>query len=551
MSKNLAFRHCVGADAGAGTGVSTISALAHFLAIVEEPIRRIDRYDSHMTPTKDKRVDRWRQLLSNPADYQISRIEVVESNVFASQTIDLSRMTAIVGPHGSGKTHLLRMIDAAFGYESNTSTPPFSADSHYLHKEATSGLSGKLRVTVCHNNQTITRDINLSDSRSQRAESWNDAFPDPFGTWYARAHEAFSDLQMYYQENYYVHSQLESKKTEVLQYSAEDLRGLTNILFKSYDKVEVHTVFTDSGEYETGSEMPHVLGEIGGRKFDLTMMSSGEIWVHFLLGWHTHRAAHEPVLIDEPESFLAARGHRSLVDEIARRSLRQNNQVILATHSADILSRFPTENTRICLPGPSGVQVVTADSYVHIRDSIGLETNVRAVVLVEDEFARRVLLQICTLLDPTLPREIDIVISCGQSEVISGVRALLNSEKIPHVGVLDGDARGQSSKTIGDRCFYLPGQGSPEAELSMVASTYPDTVGFRLGRSKIDIQSALAACYGIDHQYWPSRFARQLGHDEGAVLHALVSVWLSDDKPNHEASLTLQGIRSFVDKDRR
>jgi predicted ATP-dependent endonuclease of OLD family len=131
---------------------------------------------------------------------------------------------------------------------------------------------------------------------------------------------------------------------------------------------------------------------LGSKIFDNTSMSQGELWVHYVRWFLEHQVDKGNLaLLDEPEAFLAARGHRPFIDEIARHALSRDLQIIIGTHSAEVLSRFPITNIRMCVQDGNGIRVVTPESHLKIRENIGLETPVHGLVLVEDEMAGQLL----------------------------------------------------------------------------------------------------------------------------------------------------------------
>ena len=63
----------------------------------------------------DRRVRNWNHLLTSESPFQVKSIRIIESDIFMPQTISFPRVLALVGLHGTGKTLLLRLLEAAFG----------------------------------------------------------------------------------------------------------------------------------------------------------------------------------------------------------------------------------------------------------------------------------------------------------------------------------------------------------------------------------------------------------------------------------------------------
>ena len=73
----------------------------------------------------DRRLKVWRRLLGTVAPCEVKAITIVESSVFAPQRIELARVVAFIGLHGTGKTLLLCMLESAFGHINYGAAPPF------------------------------------------------------------------------------------------------------------------------------------------------------------------------------------------------------------------------------------------------------------------------------------------------------------------------------------------------------------------------------------------------------------------------------------------
>ena len=218
--------------------------------------------------------------------------------------------------------------------------------------------------------------------------------------------------------------------------SAADLNALNNILGRRYDSVTVR-----SG--------PAIYAKLGSNTFHSDTMSQGEAWVHHI-NWFLELEKNKGhlALIDEPESFLAAQGRRAFIDQIARSALRSDRQVVIGTHSLEILSRFPLANVRMFIPGSSGIQIVTPRSLIQIHDCVGIQTPIHGIALVEDELAKRLLVAIFAQYDTALTREVEVIPAGGAPEVIGGSR-MEKTDRLSCFAILDGDQR-----------FRWPGKGN-------------------------------------------------------------------------------------------
>lgn len=472
----------------------------------------------------DPRLKRLRGILRESAKTQISSIEILESNIFAPQTIHLDRLTGIVGRHGTGKTLLLRLLDHAFGL-----APVAIAQTNldYLGEYGTP-IELVADVTVCLYGRLVTHRVELASGAPPgfiRYRRWKAILEQEFSPHAMSVPLMLDQLQQHFQN---MRQRDPSSEHSQYKYSADDLGGVRNIIGRDYSSVTAHSF----GEHYNPDPPTFAFTAVDtdGAEISTTMMSLGEIWTHYLLG-HDYLVpdAHDPRLIDEPESFLAPRAHRPMIDELIRRALLHKRQLVISTHSPQVLSRFPEANLRMCTRTPDGIRVARPTSFAQIHDALGLDIAVRVVVLVEDEFAAAVFRLLCEKIATSLIREVEVVPTGGAGEVIHGLRALSSATRIRYVGVLDGNERSEPiPESVKDRLFFLPGHRSPEGELQNVAARAPAALADELGCSAWDVEAAVDSAADLDHQYWISRVAQSVARSPEVLTHALVTLWMHD-----------------------
>ncbi|MFI1465464.1 ATP-binding protein [Nocardia carnea] len=491
---------------------------------------RADPLMSVSTNRSNSRSDLLQDVLRKPTEIQISSIEILESNIFAAQVIRFDRLTGIVGRHGTGKTLLLRLLDHAFGLAPHLLAQPNLGTLEHLGNP----IEFVADVTVLRAGQPVTRRVESAadgsdrESGSARYRGWESSLGAEFAPHLLSVPLMFDLLENHNQEfdrrfranNYDQHAQYD--------YTTRDLHAAREIVGRDYASITAHS-YWHSRDPE-GSAFRFAAIDVDGNEIGTSMMSLGEIWTHYLLG-HENLVtdAHEPRLIDEPESFLAPRGHGLIVDELIRQTVRHRRQLILSTHSPQVLSRFPVSNLRMCTRTSNGIRVAEPTSLAQVRDAIGVEVAVRVVVLVEDALAATVFTLLCEQTDPSLAREVEVVATGGPNEVVAGLRVMSSSGRIIYVGVLDGDLRSNPTPPFAaGRLFFLPGMRSPEHELRHLASRAPSKLAQKLGCSTWDIEVALDSLTRLDHQYWIGRVAEQLARPPEVLTHALVTLWMQE-----------------------
>jgi hypothetical protein len=444
----------------------------------------------------------------------------------------------------------MRLLEAAFGYiDYAAQTPPFFHDSDVrLDTEAITPIEGIIEVTLRTANGLTSHIVDLAKSQAQRAEIWKNDLDGSYSVWYMGPLLAFAELSFLfgdYNFRRYIPTSYAIKVSRKL--TADELRSMQNILGRSYDHLSVETIDAD------GTDLPYFSGTYQSRNIYSSAMSNGELWVHYINWWLQDIPEGSLALIDEPEAFLAARGRRPFIDHIATQALRRKLQLIVATHSPEVLARFPLDNIRMCVAGNDGIQVIPPTSLVQIQDIIGMSVPVRVLVLVEDDLAKQLLSEVFAQYDIALTREAEIIPVGGASEVINGLRILGQMNRLGIVGVLDADERGKDrpkaqvkADPIDEFVYFLPGDNTPEEELLSGARRQAAWIGKTMGRTVNDIVVAINSCQSLDHQYQLKYLASQFGRTESAVIFMLTQAWLRNTSIRKQAEKLAKDIRGSM-----
>ena len=294
--------------------------------------------------------------------------------------------------------------------------------------------------------------------------------------------------------------------------------------------------------------MPFVVGYLGAKRLDNTAMSQGELWVHYINWFLGHEGdTGDLALLDEPEAFLAAQGRRPFIDHIAKLALSNDRQILIGTHSPEMLDRFPLGNVRMCVPSESGTQIVTPRSPVEIRDCVGIETPVQALALVEDELAKLLLSAIFARFDIALSREVEIVAAGGAAEALHGQRIMGKAQRISCVAVLDGDQVADIPDGFqAGAVFFLPGQERPEDQLVRSALDSIGRISDVIGICADQISTAINSCAYLDHQYILGKIAERLGQSETTLTQVFIQVWLQGIGISREAERLAADVRNVL-----
>jgi energy-coupling factor transporter ATP-binding protein EcfA2 len=435
--------------------------------------------------TSDRRVRAWNHLLKSSIAIQLQSIRISDSNIFEDQTIDFGRVVALVGSHGSGKSALLHMIQAAFGEtEIDHILPPFvSRGRPYGPVEY---LTGEFEVTLVIGHGVIRKLVNIGASPKQRQAVWwpdeesrrEPSLPEDWSPNYCSFESAFTPLLFLYQNTNKAPQDLDP---EMLP--PERVLALNQILGRDYTWIKRYSVEADDGYFA-----PFI--EAGGHGFDTNSftLSTGELWTHYLLWWIDRPTTTSLILIDEPEISLAERAHRPLMDEVCRAVLRTEKQLIIATHSTSMLSRFPLDAVRICAMQRGGkVRVIQPSNLVQLRDAVGvlgLEGPPSIVIFVEDQIA---------------------------AEVLRSNLAIRRQRKNCSIDM-------------------------PRAH----------AISSFIGRSVSDAIAASSMLTGLEHQYSLTALAHQLEIDYQVLLEGLVAAWLQRPEIALQREVLLNSIKAAI-----
>ena len=182
------------------------------------------------------------------------------------------------------------------------------------------------------------------------------------------------------------------------------------------------------------------------------------------------------VLIDEIDTGLHPYTQQQVMLELQRIALRQELQMIVASHSPVVLDSVPPEARIFLDRDDRSAEVQLMPAYRDIfQKSLYGQSRDRLSILCEDEVAEGVILGVLDVLNGRLGlRHEDFVIgrNTGQAEFPAHIRMLGRFGKLEDfLLVLDGDARDMEApiKRAADgygrsvQPLFLPGNGPPEA----------------------------------------------------------------------------------------
>ena len=210
------------------------------------------------------------------------------------------------------------------------------------------------------------------------------------------------------------------------------------------------------------------------------------------------------VLIDDVDTGLHAYTQQQTMLELQRSALRNNLQIIVASHSPVILDSVPPRARIFLERDETEGQVRRAPLYRDIfQKALYGQSRDQLSVLCEDEVAEGVIRGVLDVLNVRLGlRHEDVIIgrNTGRNEFAGHVRTLGKFGKLKDfILVLDGDSRDlertfqATAEEYGHHVqpLFLPGDAAPEQWLWDTIGQRRDDYAIRLGLTASDLERAM------------------------------------------------------------
>ena len=210
------------------------------------------------------------------------------------------------------------------------------------------------------------------------------------------------------------------------------------------------------------------------------------------------------VLIDEMDTGLHPYTQQQAMLELQRSALRNDLQIIVASHSPVVLDSVPPRARIFLERDETAGQVRRAPLYRDIfQKALYGQSRDRLSVLCEDEVAEGVIRGVLDVLNVKLGlRHEDVIIgrNTGRNEFAGHVRTLGKFGKLrDFILVLDGDSRDlertlqATAEQYGHHVqpLFLPGDAAPEQWLWDTIGRRRDDYASRLGLTRADLERAM------------------------------------------------------------
>lgn len=460
--------------------------------------------------------DIWRKLYKRQ-DFTIQSVQLHFEGVTAlgQNTIELRKpLSLICGENGVGKTTLLRLFYRALS--------EWREDWDTLRRSfPASALSGKILSfgADARNRSGITRSygsakdlITDEDISSMPIEV---VFVDtatliPHLFRLLRADQNLSDL-------------IEGISPRVLADDALDT--VRQLVGRDYDKVEIFEI-SDYDEYE---RLPYFRVTVGDSSYCSESMGTGELALLHLFWVLEASSESSIIMLEEPESFVAPRSQRVLIDWIAEQALSKKLFVVISSHSGHIAERFPPDAITLCSRSGAITTVQPCPATHLLVERLNLLSYRRCLIFVEDAAAEAFASALIRNVQPRLHSECDIVAVGANSRITQALSAvpLVKSKRIVVMGLYDGDQRGRELPQMHWPVLHLPGEAGPERVIrNLCAQLDMEALARAIGVTEDAVRIALGGAEGADDHDWLSGVCAALERELGHVVRSLVPLWL-------------------------
>jgi AAA domain, putative AbiEii toxin, Type IV TA system len=247
------------------------------------------------------------------------------------------------------------------------------------------------------------------------------------------------------------------------------------------------------------------------------------------------------LLIEEPETYLSPATQEALANFIISTTSEKFLNIIMTSHSPNILRNLPSESV-ICLYRERGkTRVAPAPVHPEWWKTVGIESKVDGIILVEDDMSELFLRHILERHDPTLSRRLEIQPKGGHGNITTVLKILDRQFRaIKFVGAFDGDMRGKIAEDISGFCIFLPGAEPIEGAFRKIVCNDHGPIEEAIGKEGIG--AILAGLEGIDDHDWYERLAASVGKTNEQLFTLLYPIWEGTDNNEDTAMKVIDDI---------
>lgn len=465
--------------------------------------------------------DIWRRLFRDQ-HLPLRQITVKYHDTEAGPDLTFNLMAPIsllCGENGVGKSRALRALHQALGSELHPSDfrpligPPLLEilEVSAVVQDYADGSPVSAPYTVNNSAQLSER---MRDSTGASRIHWFDpTIQIPYLLHILRHDKSLSDLW-------------EGVAPKVL--AARELEEVSGLVGRTYSKLEILEIL-DYGDHDT---VPYFRATSYGETYGAEAMGLGELSLLFFY-WSLSRTTYGSILLlEEPETFIAPRSQRVLIDMVAARTEAQHMFVAITSHSGVITERIPQDHVDYMSRQGKEVTFLRNPPRSLLADRLGLVQPRAVIFLVEDEVAAAFARVLIEAGNSKYMSNCAIYVSSGESGITATLRQIEPNgpTAIALVGLYDGDQRGNLPRGLNWPVMCLPGEYAPELFVMKLIERERSRVEEVISMPREQVVTALASVDGLDHHDWISGFCRALLLSKEELLRRVAAFMSGQDQ---------------------
>jgi len=445
-----------------------------------------------------KAKDHWSTVYKRNYTYSIEKVLLNGAGGF--NDIELNKgIFALCGLNGAGKSTIISCLKDILGIPLNRRD---------LKKVNGGSIEAQIKTGQSVTTYQNTDSMRFRDSCEIENNLYYVDYEQPLDILAYFEQDNLEELLEQYDSKYFTNGEI------------EELNYLTGKKYGSIELIEVE---------DKDTSLPFFKVTDGALSYDSLSMGIGEHYL-FYLYWMMEKVVNNGiVLIEEPETFISITSQYHLMNHIAEKTSSKGLNVVIATHSPQILRNIKKENICIISRYQNRVSIQRPSIEQESLITLGLELPKKGCIFVEDTLAENFLKTMLSKNGSYLLYEYGIEKVNGESEITELLQFPPKKNfTYKLVGIYDGDMRSKESQIIPvvkwGYCF-LPVDIEIEKELREALDNnieaLCDTLRIEVGRG---IQ-LLARINGEEHHDWFLELSKALGREYSVVVDVLYDYW--------------------------
>lgn len=463
--------------------------------------------------------DYWRKCSTINHQLELKNISIEENNIL---DIEITKgIFSICGLNGVGKSTLISYIKDLLGLELN---------SNDMER-----IKGTIKGTVLIDNG---KSVDVKNKDGNRLKDLLEE--EQFNCIYLDNQQAISIIN-----RLMVETNLDEflEQYEEVSMSQIELKNISYIVGKEYDEVYVTNI------EEENVKFPFFRVKSKGIEYNSKQMGLGEHILFYYYNMINNIDKNGICIIEEPENFISVRSQQKLMNYIAMKIVKSQNQFIITTHSPFIIKKVPQGNIILLNKYKNDTFTYTGEEK-RLTKELGLEISKKGIMYVEDRvgelFIKRILKD--SKIHATL-EDYDIKSVKGEGNVTLRIQSPCEEIDFDIIGVFDGDMKSKVDKGFKNKVkwkyIFLPGEIGLEEEFKCLCRDNIFLLAEKLKIEKKEIVIAISKVDGMDSHDWFNDLCEELMISDEVLFESLYYLWLERNDNEKDVKKFLQELEEI------